>query len=246
MQSKYTFSGISKVVITILLPILFISCSPNVYSLSEQKQKGITWDIYNYPKKEVFQAARKQYRLNGLIIEKANLENGLIVTDWWQPGLQSTQFKHSMNLVANNDSTTKVFLNVAESIEGAGVWTSGRHQSDISKKQAVETIGSWLKGLRKNLKKEHVALGVQFRSLNNEESKSLQSNSGIYVMTVINDSPAFRNDILSGDIIKKINGEEIDGEKYFSHILQKLKGQNVTITIFRKDRILKKDVKLNQ
>ena len=44
-------------------------------------------------------------------------------------------------------------------------------------------------------------LGAVWRDLTNEERTSLQSNSGIYITLVVDDTPAFRNDVLVEDII---------------------------------------------
>jgi hypothetical protein len=56
-------------------------------------------------------------------------------------------------------------------------------------------------------------LGADLRDLTNEERAKLQSNSGLFVTAVVNDTPAFRNDVLAGDIIVKIDGQPIYGKQ---------------------------------
>lgn len=54
--------------------------------------------------------------------------------------------------------------------------------------------------------KKKFTFGANYRDLTNEERAALQSNSSIYVDSVVNDTPAFRNDLLVGDIIAKLDG----------------------------------------
>jgi len=89
-------------------------------------------------------------------------------------------------------------------------------------------------------------LGVTWRPLNSEERQLVQSNSGLYVNTVVNGTPAFRNDILPGDIIEAINGQQLYDGKTASDLLAQSKGKVVTLTIYRRGHLITKSVKLNQ
>jgi C-terminal processing protease CtpA/Prc len=62
----------------------------------------------------------------------------------------------------------------------------------------------------------------------------------------VNDTPAFRNDILAGDIITKIDGQPIYGEQAASDALAKKRGRTVKLTIFRNGQFMEKSVTLNQ
>lgn len=88
--------------------------------------------------------------------------------------------------------------------------------------------------------------GVRWRPLNTEERQMLQSNSGLYVDTVVNDTPAFRSDILPGDIVEAVNGQKVYDPKEADDFLSRLKGQSITVTIYRAGRVLTKNVQLNQ
>jgi hypothetical protein len=90
------------------------------------------------------------------------------------------------------------------------------------------------------------AFGANWRELTNEERSALQSNSGVYITAVVNDTPAFRNDILAGDIITKIDGQPIYGEQAASDALAKKRGQTVKLTRFRNGQFMEKSVTLNQ
>ncbi len=94
------------------------------------------------------------------------------------------------------------------------------------------------------LVKRSYIFGVQWRDLTNDERAKLLSNSGVSVTLVINDTPAFRNDVLAGDIIVKIDGQRIYGEKEASGVLAVKRGKAVNFTIFRNGEVLEKTIKL--
>ncbi len=68
----------------------------------------------------------------------------------------------------------------------------------------------------------------------------------MYVTSVVNDTPAFRSDILTGDIITKINGQVIYGVQAASDIISNHKDQEITITIKRGDQVIEKKVNLGK
>jgi C-terminal processing protease CtpA/Prc len=82
--------------------------------------------------------------------------------------------------------------------------------------------------------------GANYRDLANEERAALQSNSGIYIASVVNDAPAFRNDVLVGDIIAKIDGQMIYGPQAATDMLSHRRGQEIELTIVRKDNSSKR------
>ncbi len=94
--------------------------------------------------------------------------------------------------------------------------------------------------------KRRYSLGAIWRDLTNEERTALQSNSGVYVENVVNDSPAFLNDVLVGDIIVKIDGQTIYGQQAASNALRQRRIQEVELTIYRNGQFIEKKVQLAQ
>lgn len=94
--------------------------------------------------------------------------------------------------------------------------------------------------------KRSYIFGVNWRELTSDERKKLQSNSGVFITSVVNDTPAFRNDILAGDIIVKIDGQTIYGAQAASGALKNKRGQEVDFTILRNGKFIEKAIKLAQ
>ena len=94
--------------------------------------------------------------------------------------------------------------------------------------------------------KRHYIFGANWRELNDNERSQLQSNSGVYITTVVDGTPAFVNDILPGDIIVKIDGQPVYGAQAASNLLTKKKGQSVNLAIIRNGNVIQKQVTLSQ
>lgn len=94
--------------------------------------------------------------------------------------------------------------------------------------------------------KQKFIFGVHWRPLKDDERQLLQSNSGLYVDVVVNDTPAFRSDILPGDIIEAVNGQKVYDAKAASSLLAQLKGQQVSVVLYRDGHVITKAVQLNQ
>jgi C-terminal processing protease CtpA/Prc len=92
--------------------------------------------------------------------------------------------------------------------------------------------------------KKKFTFGANYRDLTNEERAALQSNSSIYVDSVVNDTPAFRNDLLVGDIIAKLDGQVIYGPQAATGMLSHRRGQEVELTIVRKGQLIEKKMRL--
>ena len=88
-------------------------------------------------------------------------------------------------------------------------------------------------------------LGVHFNDLTDEHRRKIESNKGVYVIVVVRNSPAFKNDLLSGDIIRKVNDVEIIDKIHFQNLLKEIKNQKMKLTIFRNDRTIEKEIQLN-
>ena len=94
------------------------------------------------------------------------------------------------------------------------------------------------------LVKRHIVFGVNTRALNDQERAALQSNKGIYVRSVVEGSPAFREDVLPGDVIVSIDGQPVFAEG-LSDLLRKSGGHKVDVSIVRNGTTLTKSVQLN-
>ena len=74
---------------------------------------------------------------------------------------------------------------------------------------------------------------MHVQSLNQDLRATLQRNSGVLVGVVINDSPAFRANILEGDIIIKFAGEDVSSPQEYHDKMIGLAGQRVDVEIWR-------------
>jgi hypothetical protein len=92
--------------------------------------------------------------------------------------------------------------------------------------------------------KRHYVFGVNYRDPSDDERRALQSNKGVYVTSVITGSPAFRSDILPGDLIVSIDGMQVYGQQGCSELLQQKRGQTITVAIVRAGQELSKSVAL--
>lgn len=86
--------------------------------------------------------------------------------------------------------------------------------------------------------------GVHGRDLNDTERRELQSNKGLYVRVVVDDSPAYQADILSGDIILAIDGEPVANGESLSKLIGARLGQSVKVSIYRQGAKFEKSVQL--
>ncbi|MFZ5723857.1 MAG: PDZ domain-containing protein [Pseudomonadota bacterium] len=70
-------------------------------------------------------------------------------------------------------------------------------------------------------------------AIDNETRRKLGTNSGVRVDIVIENSGAFENDVLPGDIVLKFNDTKIQSVEHYSEMLSTYSGQSVTLTINR-------------
>lgn len=75
--------------------------------------------------------------------------------------------------------------------------------------------------------------GVISRPLTTEMRQKLESNLGVHVWVVRNDSPAYLSGILEDDILVKFNREPILSVQDFSAKVRGAAGQKVTVTVWR-------------
>lgn len=87
--------------------------------------------------------------------------------------------------------------------------------------------------------------GAHFRDLNQEEKRRVGSNTGVSVITPVDNTPAFYADVLPGDVITSINRIKFNDYLEFAAFLKEERGNEVNLEIWRDGRVLDKVVKLN-
>lgn len=90
--------------------------------------------------------------------------------------------------------------------------------------------------------KVRMGLGVWVRELNDAERQQTQSNKGVVILVVRDDSPAFEADLLKGDMLVSVDGKPISGRTSFSAMIVEHKGKQVTLEVMRGGQRLEKKV----
>ncbi len=94
--------------------------------------------------------------------------------------------------------------------------------------------------------KQKFGLGVLVQDLNDSERQELQTNKGVAVRVVVDGTPAFDADILSGDIITTLDGVAVVNARGFLASLGDRAGQRISLTIIRHGKVLEKSILLTQ
>jgi len=93
--------------------------------------------------------------------------------------------------------------------------------------------------------KFNYSLGVNIAALDDETRKSLQTNQGVIVKTVIEGSPAYLSDILPGDCILWINQERVVSPERFLSLIKQFEGQKISLKINRAGKEIVKNITLS-
>lgn len=88
-------------------------------------------------------------------------------------------------------------------------------------------------------------LGVRYVDLSSEEKAKYQTNKGVKIMAVVKGTPAYRADLLRGDIVKRIAGVEVEDIAHAAKILQENTGKTVPVIVRRGEELQTFDVSLN-
>ncbi|MHA6884643.1 PDZ domain-containing protein [Ralstonia pseudosolanacearum] len=88
------------------------------------------------------------------------------------------------------------------------------------------------------------SFGALWRDLSDAERQELQSNKGVYVRLVVDNSPAYLADILPGDIILAIDESPVLNQQSVSNELRARAGQTVIVSLYRRGNRLEKSVQL--
>ena len=90
--------------------------------------------------------------------------------------------------------------------------------------------------------------GIYGTQINQAQCSQLKINHGLYVERTETDSPAMKAGIQCGDIISKIDGNEIESmQSYYIYLQTKKAGEKVTVTVLRKSsngNYMEKDYKI--
>ena len=90
--------------------------------------------------------------------------------------------------------------------------------------------------------------GIYGTQINQAQCSQLKINHGLYVERTETDSPAMKAGIQCGDIISKIDGNEIESmQSYYTYLQTKKAGEKVTVTVLRKSsngNYMEKDYKI--
>jgi len=89
-----------------------------------------------------------------------------------------------------------------------------------------------------------VRLGASVVALSNEQRALLQSNRGVVVKLVVDQSPAYTADILVGDFILSIDGQPVDGPAAYSRMMDEKSGHRISVTLWRNGTTLTKEVSI--
>ena len=93
--------------------------------------------------------------------------------------------------------------------------------------------------------KQKTIIGAQVRDLDDSERKKLQTNKRVIIRLVVDESPAFKADLLPGDILNSIDGIQILNSNQFSKLISERKGNEITVQLLRDGRNINAPVKLN-
>jgi len=75
-------------------------------------------------------------------------------------------------------------------------------------------------------------------------SRVIGHNGGVLVKVVVRDGPAYRADIMEGDVLWALDGKEVD-EQNMESVLVPLQGQTVSVDVYRGATLLHKTMMLN-
>jgi hypothetical protein len=127
----------------------------------------------------------------------------------------------------------------AASVTTPGSVSTSQIPYSIDRNNVVATY--WVK-----LDMSRIRLGAVSNPLPEDLRTKLQRNTGIVVYAVQEGSPAFRANVLRGDIILKINGEDvIDVASFQKDQLTKFAGQGVVLGVLRNEKPVDINVHLN-
>ncbi len=95
------------------------------------------------------------------------------------------------------------------------------------------------------IKMQPPSLGICFEDLTDELRRKIGSNKGVCITIVMKNSPAFRADLLNGDIVRKIDEIEVIDSTHLKEMIATRKGQLIKLEIFRDGQTITKEIQTN-
>lgn len=86
--------------------------------------------------------------------------------------------------------------------------------------------------------------GAYLKDIPSDLTQQIGTNKGALVYAVVKNSPAFMAEVLRGDVIKTINDNEIIDSKDALRVIKIYIGKNISISLLRNGKIIKKRLKL--
>lgn len=85
-------------------------------------------------------------------------------------------------------------------------------------------------------------LGFVTHDLNDAQRKELQTNKGVVVTQIVNDTPAYEADLLVGDVIKSVNGRPIDNVEKLGVYIKENQNIPYVFSIHRNGQLIEKTI----
>ena len=95
------------------------------------------------------------------------------------------------------------------------------------------------------VKRKPLILGIIVSDLPDGVRQKLQTNRGVLVLIIVTGSPAFKADVLKGDVITGIGNDSVDDKRSFLENAMKYVGKQTTLKIIREGRKMEITVTLN-
>jgi len=153
-------------------------------------------------------------------------------------GPQKTMTKEQLREQAKNVGASMVLIQskYKDTTSGAVPWvvstqttyTSTAIPYSISRNDTVATF--WV-----HRDVSHMRFGAFFAPLPDDMRAKLQRNTGLVVKSVVSGTPAFNANVLRGDIILKVSGEDVIDVASFQQQLERMAGQTVSLEVMRGD-----------
>lgn len=96
------------------------------------------------------------------------------------------------------------------------------------------------------VKQKSTRMGIVPKELDQESRRRLGSNAGILVSLLVEGSPAYRADMLEGDILIQLGDDRIESIQHYYSLLDKYEGVTVKLIGFRGEKPIEKSAMVNR
>lgn len=166
------------------------------------------------------------------VLEKKDAGSGTVV----QPYVTPTQVTSTTNLHQNIYSNKGYLGNIQGNATTSSYGTSTQYVPvHVNFKEYIVTYYS----------KTPNNIGVYVDDLSDNEKQLIGSNTGVKVIAVIDNSPAYFGNILPNDLILEVNGSKLAGAKGFNKVNGELLKGKVDLMILRSSKVISKQIELN-